>query len=127
MYAGISEAQHQNPAVLQWGLLKVSQGIMHFLLGNSLHEKSLLSKVAAGSHQAILRNVMLCSVMIKTCDFQPTSLRKSSDNRMVDLPPLKAACGDIFGNGQNNCEDAGGARMTSRTGSSTSSSGSQSQ
>lgn len=75
----------------------------------------------------MLHNCMLCSVMIKTCDFLPTSLQKSSDNLTADLPCLKTACGDMFGNGQNNSEEAGGARTTSRTGSSTSSSGSPSQ
>lgn len=41
-------------------------------------------------------NVVLRSVMIKTCDFQPTSLRTSSDDLTADpfFFFLKAACGD---------------------------------
>lgn len=57
VYAWIDEALRQHPAVLQWGLLKVSQAIMHFLLGNSLYKKSLLSKKtlpgAFGQHRAM--------------------------------------------------------------------------
>lgn len=98
MYAWINEAQH--PAVLQWGLLKVSQGIMHFLLGNSLYKKSPLSKVTARSLQAKLCSVMLCLVMIKSCNFQPTSFGKSSDNLITGFLCLKTACGQVFGNGQ---------------------------
>lgn len=100
MYAWIDEALRQHPAVLQWGLLEVSQAIMHFLLGNSLYKKSLLSKVTAGSLWATPRGVMLCLVTNKTCDFQPPCFQKSSDNLIVDFPCRKTACGHMLGNGQ---------------------------
>lgn len=78
VYAGMTEAQQQqqHPVVLQWGMLKVSQGIMHFSLGNSLYEKSLLSKVAAGSRQAILPMSCCAQSRLKPATFD-LQVRKS--------------------------------------------------